>query len=518
MLTYDKKALKEMIFRVTQPVVAVDGGNEIQFTHRLESSALRAFVPTITPDKLGDERFKKRHGLTYPYITGAMANGITSVAMVKAMADSGMIGFFGAGGLSIDKIEANIQLLKNDLNGRPFGVNLIHSPGDPDHEMATVQLYLTRGVTRVSAAAFMRMTPALVLYRVKGLHQDQGGNIVIPNQVIAKVSRIEIARQFFSPPPEKLIRLLRDKQLISRQEAELSQKIPMAHDLTAEADSGGHTDNRPALALLPTMIALKDQFMATYKYDEPLCVGLAGGIATPQSAAAAFSMGAAYILTGSINQSCVEADICDDVKDLLCKAEQADVAMAPAADMFEIGAKVQVLKRGTLFPVRAEKLYKFYQACNSFDQIEEKFQREIEEKYLMTGFEQAWQQTKAFFQRIGKPGEIEKAENNPRYKMALVFRSYLGQSSRWTIQGVPERKMDYQIWCGPAIGAFNQWVKGSFLEAYQNRYVAEVAMKILYGACVCIRAASLSFQGIDLPSDALHLEPLKREEILTRLQ
>jgi trans-AT polyketide synthase, acyltransferase and oxidoreductase domains len=84
-------------------------------------------------------------------------------------------------------------------------------------------------------------------------------------------------------------------------------------------------------------------------------VGLAGGIATPESAAAAFAMGAAYILTGSINQSCVEAGISQEVKQLLCQVEQADVAMAPAADMFEIGARVQVLKRGTLFALRAEK-------------------------------------------------------------------------------------------------------------------------------------------------------------------
>ena len=31
---------------------------------------------------------------------------------------------------------------------------------------------------------------------------------------------------------------------------------------------------------------------------------------------------------------------------MLAQAEQADVAMAPAADMFEMGVKVQVLKRG----------------------------------------------------------------------------------------------------------------------------------------------------------------------------
>ena len=40
---------------------------------------------------------------------------------------------------------------------------------------------------------------------------------------------------------------------ISPQEAELSQFIPVAEDITAEADSGGHTDNRPLVTLLPTL-------------------------------------------------------------------------------------------------------------------------------------------------------------------------------------------------------------------------------------------------------------------------
>ena len=48
--------------------------------------------------------------------------------------------------------------------------------------------------------------------------------------------------------------------------------------------------------------------------------------------------------------------------------------------------------------------------------------------------------------------------------MALVFRWYLGQSSRWANAGEPTRKLDYQVWCGPAMGAFNEWAKGSFLE------------------------------------------------------
>jgi PfaD family protein len=328
------------------------------------------------------------------------------------------------------------------------------------------------------------------------------------------VSRVEIASQFFSPPPMKLVNILLEKDLITKKEADLSQYIPMAQDLTAEADSGGHTDNRPALTLLPTMIALKNEFMEKFNFHEPLCVGLAGGISTPQSAAAAFLMGASYILTGSINQSCIEAGICEDVKKMLCQAQQADVAMAPAADMFEIGARVQVLKRGTMFPVRAEKLYKFYQSCNSFDEIDTKSKKEIEEKFLQTSFTDAWNSTKDFFQKTDNLKEIEKAQNNPKHKMALVFRSYLGQSSKWAIKGDPKRKMDYQIWCGPAIGAFNQWVKGSFLESHANRKTAEVALNLLFGACISTRVSILKAQGIEVPVESGECPPMRQQEIL----
>ena len=62
-------------------------------------------------------------------------------------------------------------------------------------------------------------------------------------------------------------------------------------------------------------------------------------------------MGAAYILTGSVNQSSVEAGTSETVRHMLADAGQADVTMAPAADMFDIGVKIQVLKRGTMVPL-----------------------------------------------------------------------------------------------------------------------------------------------------------------------
>lgn len=58
--------------------------------------------------------------------------------------------------------------------------------------------------------------------------------------------------------------------------------------------------------------------------------------------AAAFAMGAAYVVTGSINQACLESGSSTLARRMLCQADPADVIMAPAADMFEMGIKLQV--------------------------------------------------------------------------------------------------------------------------------------------------------------------------------
>lgn len=482
-----------------------------------EGYPLLGWSPPLSLESLGDPGFKADHGLRYAYICGAMANGITSTEMVEAASRGGMIGFFGAGGLSIEQIESAILHLAAGPEGMPYGFNLIHSPNDMDLEQKTVDLYLSRGIHLVSASAYLDLTTPLVQYRLHGIHQDADGNIVCPNRIIAKVSREEIARKFFSPAPEKHLQRLLEQGLINTDQAALARQVPMAQDLTAEADSGGHTDNRPALCLFPTMKAMRDEMAAQHNYRFPLRVGLGGGIATPQSAAAAFAMGAAYILTGSINQSCVEADTSTQVKKMLCEARQADIIMAPAADMFEMGVKVQVLKRGTMFSMRGSKLYDLYRAHDRFEDVPPNQRKLVEESFLKCSFQQEWADTRAFFMQRD-PSQVDRAEANPKHKMALVFRSYLGRASLWAKSGVPERAMDYQIWCGPAMGAFNEWVKGSFLESPENRKTATIGMNLLYGAAVMLRLNDLKNQGVYLPWAQASVKPLTEAQIESRSQ
>lgn len=80
--------------------------------------------------------------------------------------------------------------------------------------------------------------------------------------------------------------------------------------------------------------------------------------------------------------------------------------------------------------------------------------------------------------------------------MALVFRWYLGLSSAWANRDEAGRELDYQIWCGPSMGAFNQWVKGSRLENWEHRRVADVAIQLLRGAAYLSRLQYLVLHGV----------------------
>ena len=111
------------------------------------------------------------------------------------------------------------------------------------------------------------------------------------------------------------------------------------------------------------------------------------------------------------------------------------------------------------------------------------------------------------------PAQIEKGRNDPKHQMALVFRWYLGQSSRWANSGETSRRLDYQIWCGPAMGAFNEWTRGTFLADPKNRRVVTVANNLLYGAAVLHRLNILRCQGFPISRDMAMVVPQELNQL-----
>lgn len=480
--------------------------------HGSAKGHLLGIIPALHPDQLGSAAFRQYHGVKYAYISGAMAAGIGSESIVEEMAQSGMLGIFGAAGLSPERVEQALTRLEQNCGGKPWGANLIHSPSEPRLEAAVTDLYLRRNVRLVEASAFLDLTPNIIRYRLSGVHR-RGHEIVVPNRVVAKVSRVEVATKFMSPAPPKLLAHMVSTGALTEEQGRLAAFIPVAQDVTAEADSGGHTDNRPLVSLLPSLIALRDRLQDEFKFAEPVRVGAAGGIATPQSTAAAYLMGAAYVMVGSVHQACVESGTSDVVRKLLAEAQQADCIMAPAADMFEMGVKLQVLRRGTMFAMRATKLHELYRTYASVDDIPVAERQQIEKTMFQTTLDHVWQQTVEFFTRRD-PRQLERAEKEPKHKMALIFRWYLGQSSRWANQGLPERRLDYQIWCGPSMGAFNEWTKGTFLAEPPARKVSTVALNLLYGAAYVQRANALQWTGFPVHPDWQRVIPQERQTLI----
>ncbi|MCB9688443.1 MAG: PfaD family polyunsaturated fatty acid/polyketide biosynthesis protein [Alphaproteobacteria bacterium] len=494
-------------------VVSGVGGEQRYFTGGLHGPGvgqvrLLAAIPPIEPGQLGSAAFRERHGLRQAYVVGAMAGGIASLDVCRSAADSGLLGVFGAGGLPVEAVETALREAASTMRPGTYGFNLLHNPAEPGVEDRTVDLFLAHGVTVAEASAFMGLTPAVVRFRLKGAHLDHDGRPMVPNRLFAKVSRPEIAEKFLRPAPAEMLTAMVGKGLLTEAEAAAGLQVPVAEDVTAEADSGGHTDHRPFVVLLPAMLRLRDRICAEEGYAargiRPR-IGAAGGLGTPASIAAAFAMGADYVLTGSVNQATAEAGTSTAAKEMLTAAAWWEMASGPAPDMFEIGAKVQVLGRGSMYAQRAQRLYDLYKEHGSLEALPQAERDRLEKQIFRRPLDEVWRDTRAFWMERD-PRQAEKADADPRHRMALTFRWYLGMTSRWARTGEDDRKRDYQIWCGPAMGAFNDWVKGSELEPLASRTIGAVAAALMRGAAATTRVTLARNLGVALP-DGLDPQP-----------
>ncbi|MCV7163085.1 PfaD family polyunsaturated fatty acid/polyketide biosynthesis protein [Mycobacterium stomatepiae] len=441
---------------------------------RLTATLISA-IDIYTPGR----NFCKAHGVREPYVAGAMYRGIASPALVVRMGRAGLLGVLGTGGLGLPEIESGLTHISAALAPDiPYAVNLLATPEQPEEEQRRVELYLRHGVSMVEAAAYTQLTEPLLRFRYRGAHID-GGRAVAPHRVIAKVSRREVAALFLQPPSEQLLANLRAEGLLNADEVAAARRLPVAADICVEADSGGHTDAGVALALIPSMTRLRDQY-ASQNLDEVVRIGAAGGLGTPESIAAAFVLGAEFVVTGSVNQCTPEAGTSDAVKDLLAQIDVGDTTYAPAGDMFELGARVQVVRKATLFPARANYLYQVYRAHRSLDDLDGDT-RKMVERYLGCSLGHAWDMARVRLEHAN-PKELARVTTQPRARMARTFKTYFARSMQSALVGDITQRADFQIHSGPAMGALNAYLRDSDLQNWRTRNVDVVADHLLSGA------------------------------------
>lgn len=466
-LAEEERAAEEAETKPVQEAPAMEAPVQMNGTHHKAAGFGAA--------TLGSVAFREDFGVKYAYAAGAMYQGIASAELVIRMAKAGLLAFFGAGGLPMPAVEQAIQRIRSEIPpGAPFGMNFIAHANFPQLEEDLADLLLRHEVRVIEASAFMEVTPALVRYRARGLTRE-GGKVRAANRIVAKISRPDVAAQFLSPAPERLLTRLLESGGITPDEAALLREVPMADALCVESDSGGHTDQGMPFTLIPATLKVRDAAQARFPGFGRIHVGAGGGIGTPEAAAAVFVLGADFILTGSVNQCTVEAGTSDAVKDMLEGMNVYDTDYAPSGEMFEMGSKVQVLKKGLFFPARANKLVSLYRQHESLEEIELSLRRQIEERYFKRSFDEVFADVKASY----RAAEVERAERQPKHRMALVFKRYFRDTTRWALAGDLEHKVDFQVHCGPALGAFNQWVAGSELASWRNRHPDLIADRLM---------------------------------------
>ena len=146
-----------------QRLYVVNAGDRLSLeTAWDDAQACQGMVPALEPQQLGDPAFLQDYGVRMAYYAGAMANGINSEDMVIALGRQGLLGFLGAGGLGRERVASALARIGAALPHGPWGVNLLHNPGDAEWEMDVVRLCIRHGVRVVEASAYMNLSPAIV--------------------------------------------------------------------------------------------------------------------------------------------------------------------------------------------------------------------------------------------------------------------------------------------------------------------------------------------------------------------
>ncbi|MFF7388047.1 ACP S-malonyltransferase [Streptomyces scabiei] len=421
-------------------------------------------------DSLGSDAFRRDYGVRLAYAAGGMRQGVSSVALVSRMARAGLLAYFGASGLTAADVAAAVTRIRESVPaGAPFGVNVTHDPFDPRAEADLVDVLIRHDVRFVEAATHVEVTPALVRHRLTGARVSPEGTVHVPRKLLAKVTRPDAARLFLSPPPAPLVRRLVAEGLLTAEEAAAGEHVALADDICAVGDAGDHCDHAGLWALLPALRLLRAEIGGV---AEHVRVGAGGGIGSPESAAACFVLGADFVVTGSVNLCTAESGMSAAAKDLLQHADVHDTAFAPHGDLFELGGRARVLRRGVLFHARAGKLYDLWRNYESWDAVPAAVRSKVERDYLGASFDDV-------HTRLGGPADEAL---DPKRRMALVFRWYCAQASTWAVEGTPDRVADYRIPCGPALGACNRWLAHTPLRAWRDRHADEIADRLMTGA------------------------------------
>ncbi|MDX3117863.1 ACP S-malonyltransferase [Streptomyces scabiei] len=436
-------------------------GAAAPMTRASTAGTRRATAPRRAPvagERLGAARFRERYGAELAWVVSGTGDGAVAEEVCRAARTAGLAAFADPAPGAPDR---------TSLGGaarQGWGIGL--RPGPDAHEQVTA--LLAHDVRHVEAHHPHGPDAALVRFRFTGARRTPAGAPVAVRHVLARVTGLDQAAAFLRPPSAALLAELVRTAGLSAAEAEAARALPVASDLAVQAPGGWHADGADAYQLLPAVAALA----ARSPGPEPVHVGLCGVVGTPEQAATAFALGAAFLVSTSLTACAPAARLADTLKHTLARAGDDDVTWAPTERHATLGVPARVVRRGTLFPARAGLLHRLLRAHRYFADIPEHRRRHIEE-HLLDG-------------PVTAPPAADAADG--RLRTADVFRWYARETARRTPGGDPVRPLDHQLPCDPDLTHFNRVASGTPLAAWTARTPEAVAGHLLTNAAELLTA------------------------------
>ncbi|WP_340201865.1 ACP S-malonyltransferase [Ascidiimonas sp. W6] len=434
---------------------------------------------------LGNSDFRKKYHLRYAYLVSGLQGGIVSPQMLKELRSNNILCFIGTSFISIGEIENIIKTSKENKFSTPYGLTIMFDQLINFKEREILKLATEYHIHHIEAIGYLQPSIDLVRYKLSQISETDEGLIVSKNKIFARVSRPEIAKLYLAPPSSEIIDQLLEEGSITQKQANQASRIAIADELIIENNSGWNYIEYSTEVLLPLITQLRDELYQKHRFGYKAGIGVAGDIGTSYSASTAFLLGADFIVTDTINFCSKESNLSPNAKQLLQEVSIQDIEFAPSFNQFEIGGKIKTLRKGVFFPARANILYDLYKNNQSILDIDEKTKEKLENRYFGKSLDEVWHEAQSCI-CFNNTSLIKKAENNPKYKMALIFRWYSWKGWTSAINGDHAHKVNYQIFCSPALGAFNQWVSNTEMEKWDERSSSSIAEKIMIEATVLI--------------------------------
>ncbi|WP_432090945.1 ACP S-malonyltransferase [Streptomyces sp. NRRL F-5630] len=413
--------------------------------------------PRVTRERLGAARFRERYATDSAWVVSGTGDGAAGDEVCRAARAAGLMAFTDPSPGAPDPA----SLGEAARSGWGSGLR----PG-PEADTRVTAL-LAHDVRHVEADHPHGPDAALVRFRFTGAHRGPAGTPVAVRHVLARVTGPGQAAAFLRPPAPSLLAGLVRTGALTEDEADAARELPVASDLAVQDPGGWHEDGADAYQLLPAVAALAARAPGT----EPVHVGLCGVVGTPEQAATAFALGAAFLVSTSLTACAPEARLAPSLKDTLARAGEDDVTWAPTERHAALGVPGRVVRRGTLFPARSGLLHRLLCEHRYFADIPAPRRRHIEE-HLLGG--------------PAPPPPGSRADDRPL--TADVFRWYVRETARRTPAGEPLRPVDHQLRCDPEAICFNRAAAGTALAAWTARTPGALAAHLLTHAAELLTA------------------------------